>query len=197
MAPSTTSRSVPSRFTGTILLLTIAASLAGCGSGEEKDPSSPSKTAPASTAASSDPNQKAKDDVLAAYTNMREVQISMARDGDLHTLDLTKYAKGEAAADLKKSVLRNRQLGIKFTGRPIMDPEVSVGTSRDTATVTDCFDATNWKPVYTSSGKAVPLTKQRLKYPVTSEATLEGGTWLITRITADREKGCPHVQPAD
>jgi hypothetical protein len=72
-----------------------------------------------------------------------------------------------------------------------MNPQVtSVDTKNKAATLSDCFDATNWKPVYTTSGKAVALAKQRLRYPVTVHATLEGDTWLITKITADRTKGC-------
>jgi hypothetical protein len=181
------------RLAGSVLACSAAAGLlAGCGSNDTKsEPPAPSTTAPASTSPTSDADQAAKDDVLAAYTNMREIQIKMAADGDLHTTDLAKYAKGTVSADLKKSVLRNRSLGIKFTGRPEMDPEVtSIDTKNKSATLSDCFDATKWKPVYTSSGKPVELAKQRLKYPVTSQATLEGGTWLITKITADRTKGC-------
>jgi hypothetical protein len=193
MATPTTTRSRIPRLPHAVLTCAVAAGLlAGCGSGGTKSTSSSSPSGPATSASpSSDPDQAAKDDVLAAYTNMREIQIKMAEDSDLHTEDLAKYAKGDAAAELKKSVLRNRSLGIKFTGRPEMDPEVaSVDTANKTATLSDCFDATNWKPVYTKSGKAVELSKQRLKYPVTSQATLEGDTWLITKITADRTKGC-------
>jgi len=193
MATPTTTRSRFPRLPHAVLACAVAAGLlAGCGSGTKStSPSSPSSAAAESASSSGDPDQAAKDDVLAAYTNMREIQIKMAEDGDLHTEDLAKYAKGDAAAELKKSVLRNRSLGIKFTGRPEMDPEVaSVDTENKTATLSDCFDATNWKPVYTKSGKTVELSKQRLKYPVTSQATLEGDTWLITKITADRTKGC-------
>ncbi|MFF2262037.1 hypothetical protein ACFVWE_31660, partial [Streptomyces albidoflavus] len=91
----------------------------------------------------------------------------------------------------KKSVLRNESMGIKFTGRPEMKPQVTaVNTEGKTATVTDCFDATSWKPVYKDSGKKLKLAEQRLKYPVTSQATLGGDTWFVTRVTADRTKGC-------
>ncbi|MEU9744786.1 hypothetical protein [Streptomyces niveus] len=193
MASPAKTRSHVLRLAGPVLTcVVVAGAMAGCGSSDTKStPSSPSTTAPASKSPTSDPDQAAKDDVLSAYTNMREIQIKMAADGDLHTQDLAKYAKGDASTDLKKSVLRNRSLGIKFTGRPEMSPKVtSVDTKNKAATLSDCFDATNWKPVYTSSGKAVELAKQRLKYPVTSQATLEGDTWLITKITADRTKGC-------
>jgi hypothetical protein len=193
MAPSTTARrpATVRLISAALASLIGAVALAGCGSDQKKDtPPSASSSTPAATA-STDPDEAAKGDVLAAYTNMRETQIRMNSDGELHTLDLAKYAKGQAATDLKKAVLRNQQLGIKFTGRPVMDPEVAtVDTGHKTATVTDCFDATAWKPVYKKSGKAVQLAEQRLKYPVTAQATLEGGTWLITKITADREKGC-------
>lgn len=192
MAPSTMTRTHVLRLAGTVLTCAVAAgSLAGCDSSSTRPATSSSASAPASKSPSSDPDQAAKDKVLAAYTNMREIQIKMADDGDLHTEDLAKFAKGDASADLKKSVLRNRAANIKFTGRPEMSPTVtSVDTKSKTATLSDCFDATNWKPVYKDSGKAVELAEQRLKYPVTSQATLEGGTWRITKITADRTKGC-------
>lgn len=192
MAPSTTSRTHALRLGGTLITCAVAAAaLAGCNAGSTKNTSSSSAPAPTSKSPSADPDQAAKDKVLAAYTNMREIQIKMADDGELHTEDLAKFAKGDAAADLKKSVLRNRAANIKFTGRPEMSPTVtSVDTKGKTATLSDCFDATNWKPVYKDSGKEVQLAEQRLKYPVTSQATLEGDTWLITKITADRTKGC-------
>ncbi|WP_189893394.1 hypothetical protein [Streptomyces xantholiticus] len=168
-----------------------AGTLASCGSSSTQNAPSSSAPAPAPKSPSSDPDQAVKDKVLSAYTNMREIQIKMASDGDLHTQDLARYAGGDAATDLKKSVLRNRSANIKFTGRPGMSPTVTaVDTKSKTATVSDCFDATNWKPVYKDSGKTVELPEQRLKYPVTSQATLEGDTWLITKVTADRTKGC-------
>ncbi|MFD6967189.1 hypothetical protein [Streptomyces sp. NPDC059949] len=189
MAPSTMTRIRTLRLAGTAIVCAVtAASLAGCDSGT-KAASSPSASASASP--SSDPDQAAKDKVLAAYTNMREIQIKMADDGDLHTLELGKYAKGQASTDLKKSVLRNQAENIKFTGRPGMDPKVTaVDTKNKTATVTDCFDATAWKPVYKDSGKPVEMAEQRLRYPATSHAELEGDTWRITEITADRSQGC-------
>lgn len=193
MASPLQPRSRVLRLAGSVLTCAVAAGLlAGCGDDKKSASPTPSTSAPVSASSSTgDADQAAKDDVLSAYTNMREIQIKMAEDGDLHTQDLAKYAKGDAAAELKKSVLRNRSLGIKFTGRPEMDPQVtSVDTQKKTATLSDCFDATKWTPVYTKSGKPVELAKQRLKYPVTSQATLEGDTWLITKITADRTKGC-------
>ncbi len=192
MAPSTMLRTRALRLAGTALTCAVTAvALAGCNSANTKNSSSSSAPAPSSKSPSSDPDQAAKDKVLAAYTNMREIQIKMADDGELHTEDLAKYAKGDAATDLKKSVLRNKAANIKFTGRPGMSPKVTgVDTKSKTATVTDCFDATNWKPVFKDSGKAVELAEQRLKYPVTSQAELEGDTWLITKITADRTQGC-------
>jgi len=194
MALSVPSRPTLIRLTGSMLACTLAGyALAGCSSDEKKkDPDSPPSTnAPESPKASDDKDDAAKDDVLAAYNNMREIQIKMNSDGDLHTLDLAKYTKGQPSVDLKKAVLRNKEMGIKFTGRPTMNPKVtSVNTGHKTATVDDCFDARKWKPVYRDSGKAVELAKQRLKYPVTSRATLEDGKWLITKVTPDRTKGC-------
>lgn len=179
------------RLTGAVLTCTVAAgALAGCSSGAPKRTASSPSVAVSSTP-SVDPDQAAQEMVLASYTNMREIQIKMASDGDLHTVELAKYARGGAATDLKKSVLRNESMGIKFTGRPEMKPRVTaVDTKGRSATVTDCFDATNWKPVYKDSGKELKLAAQRLKYPVTSQATLEGDTWFVTKITADRSKGC-------
>ncbi|MGW2690055.1 hypothetical protein ACWC6I_43770 [Streptomyces sp. NPDC001414] len=191
MATTTHRRTHVLRLAGAVFTYTVAAGvLAGCGSDTPKTTTS-SPSATVSSTPSSDPDQAAKDKVLAAYTNMREIQIQMATDGDLHTQDLAKYARGDAATALKKSVLRNESLGIKFTGRPGMEPQVTaIDTKGKTATVTDCFDAVNWKPVYKDSGKELKLAEQRLKYPVTSQATLEGDTWFVTKITADRTKGC-------
>ncbi|MEU9109894.1 hypothetical protein AB0D54_37340 [Streptomyces xanthophaeus] len=192
MAPSTMTRTHALRTAGTVLTCAVAAgALAGCSSGNA--PSAASATPSVSTSKSppSDPDQAAKDKVLTAYTNTREIQIKTAADGKLRTEELAKFAKGDAAADLKGSALLNTSENIKFTGRPEMSPTVtSVDIKSRTATLFDCFDSTNWKPVDRNSGKAVQPAEQRLKYPVTSQATLEGDTWLITKITADRTKDC-------
>jgi hypothetical protein len=193
MALSTpASRPATARVLGYALAgLVAAGALAGCGPDRTGQLPPPASSGGAVATRSVDPDETAKSRVLAAYTNMRETQIRMSGDGELHTLDLARYAKSQAATDLKKAVLRNQQLGIEFTGRPVMDPKVTaVDISRKTATITDCFDATGWKPVHKSSRTAVHLAKQRLRYPVTARATLEGSTWLITSVTANREKGC-------
>ncbi|MFD3517408.1 hypothetical protein [Streptomyces sp. NPDC058657] len=192
MAPSTMTRTHALRMAGTALTCAVAAgSLAGCSSGNATSTASSTPSVSASKPPPSDPGQAAKDNVLAAYTNTREIQIKMAADGKVHTEDLAKFAKGDAAADLKRSALLNTSEYIKYTGRPEMSPTVtSVDTKNKTATLSDCFNTTNWKPVDKDSGKPVQLADQRLKYPVRSQATLEGDTWLITEITADQTKGC-------
>ncbi|MFF7300566.1 hypothetical protein [Streptomyces sp. NPDC008265] len=192
MAPSTMTRTHALRMAGTVLTCAVAAgSLAGCSSGNATSAASSAPSVSASKPPPSDPGQAAKDKVLAAYTNMREIQIKMAADGKVHTEDVAKFAKEDAAADLKSFALLNTSENIKYTGRPEMSPTVvSVDIKNRTATLSDCFDTTNWKPVDRDSGKPVQLTDQRLEYPVKSQAMLEGDTWLITEITADRTKGC-------
>ncbi|MFF2261976.1 hypothetical protein ACFVWE_31335 [Streptomyces albidoflavus] len=104
MASTTHHRTHVLRLACALLMCSVAAgALAGCGSDTPKKKTASSPSATASSTPSSDPEQAAKDKVLAAYTNMREIQIKMAADGDLHTEELAKYARGDAATDLKKS----------------------------------------------------------------------------------------------
>ncbi|MGW4509847.1 hypothetical protein ACWENO_34935 [Streptomyces sp. NPDC004436] len=192
MAPSTMTRTHALRMAGTALTCAVATgSLAGCSSGNATSTASSTPSVSASKPPPSDPGQAAKEKVLAAYTNTREIQIKMAADGKQRTEDLAKFAKGDAAADLKRFALLNTSENIKYTGRPEMSPTVtSVDIKNKTATLSDCFDTTNWKPVDRDSGKPVQQADQRPKYPVTSQAVLEGDTWLITKIIADRTKSC-------
>jgi len=168
-------------------LVALAASACSSSSGRPSHPATGSAP-PLRTSATQNP---AAADVVTAYLRMRDVQIRMDSDGTLHTADLSKYATGSAAADLKKSVLRNAQLGIRFSGRPRMSPHVTQeNLPARSATISDCFDATHWIPVDKKTGVPVPLPKQNLRYPVTATATREATSWLITVIVADRTRSC-------
>jgi hypothetical protein len=59
-----------------------------------------------------------------------------------------------------------------------------------TATVVDCFDATDWTPVNKATGESVSAPGQNERYPVTAVARELGGRWCIFQSIDERDRAC-------
>lgn len=67
---------------------------------------------------------------------------------------------------------------------------MDLGGEPHTATVVDCFDATDWTPVSKATGESVSAPGQNERYPVTAVARELGGRWYIFQSTDSRDRTC-------
>ena len=97
-----------------------------------------------------------------------------------------------ALTDAQAALIQLQSTGIHLVGEPILTPTVtSIDlSSAPTATVVDCVDASNWLPVFTSSGEsaAAPDQPTRLTYEAT--AFHPEDRWLIRTVTVHRDQPC-------
>ena len=134
-----------------------AAGLAGCASGTPATQSTvlPDRTvsAPASTAATGDPQVLARQ----AYLGMWQAFFTASRTADYQSSSLDRYAAGSALELLIHGLYQNYQQGIVTRGTPSHDVAVTMTkTSLGTpgAKVTDCSDSAGTGTYYKSGQPA-------------------------------------------
>ena len=163
------------------------------GSGSSAQPDASATVRSASPSASG-PEQQAAQQAMAAYNGFREAYISAAATGEYRTTDLAKYAGDPLLLEARLALQIQSQQGIVNQGRPSWSAhasQVNLGTRPYSVTLEDCFDQTNWQPVYKATGKSAAAGDQAQRYIITSTALLyDDGRWLITESKADRSKSC-------
>jgi hypothetical protein len=130
---------------------------------------------------------------LGAYRGMQEaVTRALANPRRAHP-ELKKYAQDKALSGIYQTLYFYEKNGIVGRGQPRIAPKVtSVNLDRQprTATVVDCFDATNWTPVNEATGESVSAPGQNERYPVTAVARELGGRWYVFQSTDERGRTC-------
>jgi hypothetical protein len=117
----------------------------------------------------------------------------MFATGQGNAVELAKYSNDDALALDVKALLTYQKAGVVFTGSPKLDPKV---TSLDraakppAATITECFDATGWKPIYKASGQSALAAGQPLKYVEVITAQRLDGSWKITAVQLQKDRPC-------
>lgn len=175
---------------------TLAAfAVAGCG-GE----AAPSPTTPVPVSASSDaPSLTAEETeaqaaALQAYDSFREAHVVASADTEADDTELVKYTADPLTSELRYDLLVKSQQGIVTTGEPTWKATVTavnVGERPFSVKIEDCFDATNWKTVFESSGEEAAVPGQAKKYLVEAEVIqYDDGRWLVRSAKADRERPC-------
>jgi len=171
-----------------------ALALSGCGSSA---PAKPAPTASASTSPAPSPSTDAATaadaQILAAYRGYRQVEVQMFATGTGSATAQAKYSNGNALAQDLKALLDYQKAGVIFTGQPKLAPkvtEVDLAAKPPQATITDCFDATNWKPVYKSTGQSALTPGQSLRYVEVITAQVLDGSWKITNVDLQKDRPC-------
>ncbi len=130
----------------------------------------------------------------AAYNTRRTAQVAASAKADTTGSDLAKYAAGALLSELKYDLVLKKQQGLVTKGEPTWNVEVTkvnVAKRPFSATLEDCFDATEWKTVFKDTGKSAAVPGQNKKYLVRAQAVqYDDGRWLISSAKADRDRPC-------
>ncbi|WP_152648560.1 hypothetical protein [Streptacidiphilus anmyonensis] len=171
-----------------------AASLlvAGCSSSPKQSALSPS-VAPTSAAASPSPNASdaAKAQLLTEYRGFWNLQVQAYTQGSLEGLPISAFAIGKADANVRASVQYYRSQGLVMRGRPTLSPIVTaLNLASKTATITDCIDSANYRPVNKATGQPAQLADKVFRHPWTFQATFDNVQWRIYDDSVDRTVTC-------
>ncbi|MFE9121437.1 hypothetical protein [Streptomyces sp. NPDC007172] len=194
MAPRSKTRVRTQRLAGTAVACAVGAgALVGCGSSSSDESDAPSPSVSASNSASSDPDQAAKDKVLAAYRGYWDAQVKAYAKASPVGTGLEKYAFDKALGKADSELAALKLAGNVIKGEPKLSPKVtavSLNESPKKATITDCVDVTNWKLVKEKTGEEVKLPKERLtRFVTTISARTVGDTWMIVE-TQQQDRTC-------
>ncbi|CAN5132787.1 hypothetical protein BH11ACT1_BH11ACT1_08450 [soil metagenome] len=186
----------------TVVCATTALALAACtGGGRDPAPSpSISSSIPSRTPTPSPPPPtvdpavaEAEAAVLEAYRGYWDgIVASFADPAQAQSPALAENSDDTALTDAQSALIQLERNGIHLVGAPTLTPKVTglELNGAPTATIVDCVDASDWQPVFTSSGEsaAAPDQPTRLTYEVT--AFHPEDRWLIRTVTVHRDQPC-------
>lgn len=189
------------RSLGPAVAVALAVMTASACSGAPTSESAPSadastsSTGPSATpgSASPDPTQKATDAVLTSYDEFWAAQVnSQASPQKRPDPGLARYSIDKALADAQATIFLFRKNGIEMRGHPTHEVEVTSLTLSDPpiASISDCLDSTEWRPVYAATGKSARAPGQSPRVIVESTATVYDGRWVISTSIAHRDRSC-------
>lgn len=97
-----------------------------------------------------------------------------------------------ALTDAQAALIQLQSSDIHLVGEPVLTPSVtSIDlSSAPTATIVDCVDASNWLPVFTSSGESAAAPDQATRLTYEATAFRPEDRWLIRTVTVHRDQPC-------
>jgi hypothetical protein len=150
--------------------------------------------ATATGTASSEPIDDASTRAIAAYNGYWDTFVKAAANPAAPTPDLATYVADPLLTELRLTLRQIRDQGIVYKGRPTSSPRA---TSSNTTTapfsvaIEDCFDSTDWVPVYSANGQSAAAPGQASRYVITSTMKLfDANGWLVVETAADRGRAC-------
>ena len=174
--------------------LVLLAALAGCsGSGQVAQIGSAAPAAPTSAGPVQDPAAVATQQVLTAYTGMRQAQVAAEDAGTVQNVALSSYATGQALVEITSAVGDDASNGWRMVGTPQLNPKVTaldLKAAPPTATVTDCMDVAGWHAVDQFTGKDITAPSTHSSFVSVSQAQLTADGWRITETEVNRSKPC-------
>ncbi|MDX5564808.1 hypothetical protein PYK79_17510 [Streptomyces sp. ID05-04B] len=181
--------------TAAALGLGAAVLLAGCGTDSDTPAAKKTSAAPTiSTSPSADPEQQAREQVLAAYRGMWAEQVKIYSSGSFKGSQLEKYAADKALAKVRAAAFYYQNNDLVVKGKPKLedDPKVtlSLGGASKSAVIVDCVDSTNFVPENRKTGEKSELDSTSRRKVQTSKAQYGSGRWMITDSTIDKGSTC-------
>jgi hypothetical protein len=117
--------------------------------------------------------------------------VTAAETSDYQSPLLSQHASGAALTLLVQGLARDQLNGIVTRGKTIHHPQISSLTPAekpDHASVTDCFDDTNWLE-YTTTGALAKNTPGGRR-ATTADLVKKAGTWKVSDITIQATGTC-------
>lgn len=131
--------------------------------------------------------------VLAAYKGYWAAKVAAWADPTKEPgPELGTYAVDTAYSDAVSSIFDFRRQGIAVMGQPVLNPAIANvnPTGAGSATITDCVDVSDWKPVFVKTGQSALAPGQSPRVLTNSTAVFYGGRWVIRTSVVDREAQC-------
>ncbi|GAA3041060.1 hypothetical protein [Actinokineospora globicatena] len=124
----------------------------------------------------------------AAYLGMWRAMAQAAVTSDWKSVELPKFAKGEALNTITRSLYRDHASQVVTKGEPKNDPRVT-SASGNTVAIVDCGDSTNWLK-YKITGELkddVPGGRRSITAEVTRQ---DDGSWRVTSFAIQAVGTC-------
>ncbi|GJF30324.1 hypothetical protein KNE206_30240 [Kitasatospora sp. NE20-6] len=158
----------------------------------------PVAQAPPSVSASpsSDPDEAAKQQVLATYRGLWAAVATIYKSGSMegaNGAELQKFAAGKALAGVRASEVYYQDQGLVLKGDPVLSPKVTsidMAATPPTAQITSCVDSTDFIPVDKKTGTPAKLASNEFRHVENSTAVGGNGAWLITELVIQRDQSC-------
>lgn len=156
---------------------------------------SPAAAVPRATVPSADAGavNTAKSAALAAYNGYLSAYVTAARTANWHDAAIDRYTADPFRQQAKLTLYSYAQNHIVLTGRPRSHPvasSVNTTTSPHSVVLTDCVDASSWRPMVRSTGKPAAdnaPTRYAASILVVQYAS---GQWLVQQVTKATVPSC-------
>lgn len=185
---------VAGKFAATVPMIVVVStgvlfSAAGCDSGTESPPASPSAPPPSSV--SPTVSVGAESDAVAAYRGMWNAFVEAGKTSDPDAPAIRRYATGKALRLIVSALVTNREQKRVIRGDLVIDPRVTAATpptAPTEVTVLDCVNDEKWL-VYRASG-GLADDEPGGKHRTTATVTRLGGTWKVSSFTLEDTGTC-------
>lgn len=179
-------RPLTRRLPVTIAILSLAGllTLASCSDGEQGKDAKASSSPPSQSA---DPDAGSRANVLETYRGYWDAQVRAYAKANSEGTGLERFAADKALAEANGELVDLGTKGLVYTGKPSISPKVTALDTKKApkrATITDCVDVKNWRPVRKKTGKPVPLPSERLtRFVTTVSLRTVGKEWMVVEAT--------------
>jgi hypothetical protein len=179
----------PSRRFAALAVCMAGLTVAACGSGSSS--SSPSTTVGRTSTSTTTPPTGAAAQAVSAYRAMWADMVTASQTSDYKSPLLSEHATGSALSVLVQGLAKNQALGIVTKGKPALHPQVTSltpATGPTQATITDCFDDTQWLEYNTTGGLADNTPGGHRS--TTAILVDTDGAWTVTQLAVQATGTC-------
>ena len=170
-----------------MLALSLALSLAACGTGGDGPSELPAGPAAASTPAATAATDAVQSDdpVLASYLRYWDAVVAANRAADPGLAALRSAVADPELSRVRATVARNKIQKLSLRGEVAHSPRPAKVTG-STATIEDCYDISAWNPVRLDTGQPIDVTEESGTGRYRARYTLRrsGAGWLVVNHTA-------------